>query len=151
MSNRIAFALMLLVTLPVWAHQLHLDWQLRSGQIEMTAYYDDDTPADEADVRLLDAAGTLIGTTKTDERGMAYLPIPKEGTYRLEVKHIGHRASWELHFDPVGEVSEPRNESEHLVPHLALWQRLLLGFGIIFGFFGSLKLFYRWKKRNRNE
>ena len=58
--------------------------------VRVEAFFDDETPAESAEVQVTDAAGAVVATGKTDERGVWTFPCPVPGQYTLAVKSIGH-------------------------------------------------------------
>lgn len=74
------------------AHAMHTKVEVGAAEVKLLAYFDEDLPADFAEVVVADAAGAAVLTGKTDARGVwTFLP-PKPGDYRLTVKHeqTGH-------------------------------------------------------------
>ncbi|QJW96321.1 carboxypeptidase regulatory-like domain-containing protein [Frigoriglobus tundricola] len=58
--------------------------------VRVDAYFDDDTPAESAEVQVTDAAGNVIASGRTDERGVWTFPRPAPGAYTLAAKSVGH-------------------------------------------------------------
>jgi nickel transport protein len=54
------------------------------------AGFDDETPAEGATVRLLEAGGTLVAEGKTDEKGVWKTTRPGKGKYVVKVESLGH-------------------------------------------------------------
>lgn len=73
------------------AHALHADVTV-GAEIKVLAYYDDDTPAEFAEVVVTDADGAAVAQGKADERGVWTFPKPKPGAYVLVAKSVGHTA-----------------------------------------------------------
>lgn len=81
------------------AHAMHADLITTADPFKLTAYFDEDLPAEFADVTVTDAEGNVVLTGKTDERGVFTFPRPKPGTYTLRVKSTGHVAKREFTVD----------------------------------------------------
>ncbi|MBM3981468.1 MAG: carboxypeptidase regulatory-like domain-containing protein [Planctomycetes bacterium] len=73
------------------AHALHADVTV-GAEIKLLAYYDEDAPAEFAEVVVTDSDGTVVLRGKTDEKGVWSFPAPKPGAYTLAVKSVGHTA-----------------------------------------------------------
>ena len=80
------------------AHGLHATVTVTDTDVKLEAFYDEELPADVADVTVTDADGNVVQTGKTDDRGLWSFPKPKPGTYKLVVSQIGHvaRRSFEV-------------------------------------------------------
>lgn len=59
--------------------------------IRVEAGYDDDTPADGAKVTVTDAAGAVVASGVTDDRGVWTFSRPGPGRYTIAVESAGHR------------------------------------------------------------
>ncbi len=70
---------------PALAHALGAECKLHGERVELEAYYDDDTPARDAKVRLLDADKKLLAEGRTDAQGRCALPAPQPGRYQVVV------------------------------------------------------------------
>lgn len=68
------------------AHGLHATVTVTDTDVKLEAFYDEELPADVADVTVTDADGTVVQTGKTDERGLWSFPKPKPGAYTLTVR-----------------------------------------------------------------
>ena len=93
--TRSAFILAGLLALPatVSAHGLGADAKLADGRVVVEAYYDDDTPAADADVSVVDESWQSIAAGKTDTAGRWSFPAPPSGSYKVVVDAgAGHRA-----------------------------------------------------------
>ncbi len=86
---------MLLLAGIAHAHGLDLEADHIGAAIVVTAYYDDDTPAADATVRVEDASGGIVGEGRTDERGCWSFPTPPAGRYKIRVNagdgHVARR------------------------------------------------------------
>ena len=74
------------------AHALGADCKVNGDRVELEAYYDDDTPARDANVRVQDARQHLVAEGRTDAEGRWSFARPGAGTYRVIVDAgAGHR------------------------------------------------------------
>jgi hypothetical protein len=82
----------LLVVRPVAAHALGAECKIVGDQVEVEAYYSDDTQARDACVRVVDAEKTCVAEGRTDARGRWRFKLPPVGIYWVEVDAgVGHR------------------------------------------------------------
>ncbi|MBA4188844.1 MAG: hypothetical protein C0467_12675 [Planctomycetaceae bacterium] len=91
------------------AHDLRLVVKLppETPDVLLTeAGFDDESPADEATVTIIDSNGTVIAEAKTDERGMCRFARPGPGKYTAKIVAFGHRDKVE--FDVAGPEIEYR-------------------------------------------
>jgi hypothetical protein len=88
----IALGLALLAARPAAAHGLGAQCRVRGGQVEVEAYYDDDTPATQARVVVRGPGNETVAEGRTDAAGRWSFPLPPAGTYRVTVDAgAGHR------------------------------------------------------------
>jgi hypothetical protein len=92
------------------AHALHADVTV-GAEIKVLAYFDDDTPAEFAEVVVTDADGAEVVKGKTDERGLWTFPKPKPGAYVLVAKSVGHTAQVKFAV-PAPRAAEPGGDGE---------------------------------------
>ena len=100
----IAAAGALLAPAPAFAHAIHADVTVADA-VTLLAYFEEDVPAEFAEVQVTDADGAVVASGKTDARGAWTFPKPKPGAYTLTVKSIGHVAKREFRVD--GEPDAP--------------------------------------------
>src|SRR5688572_25957367 len=67
------------------AHAPAAKWKIKNGVVHIEAFFDDDTPAGEAKVQVLDNQGNAILTGTTDARGLSSFPAPAAGAYQLVI------------------------------------------------------------------
>ncbi len=121
-----------------FAHKLFAD--VKVGEtIQLVAYFEEDVPAELAQVTVTDAAGQTVFTGQTDERGMLQFPKPAPGAYTLRVRCIGHTAKVTFEVPgPVGATPTAPAASDG-VPVVFTEERvdagvrLALGVGILLG------------------
>ena len=90
---------------PAAAHAMHADVTVADA-VTLLAYFEEDVPAEFAEVQVTDADGAVVASGKTDARGLWTFPKPKPGAYTLTVKLIGHMATRE--FRVAGEPDAPQ-------------------------------------------
>jgi hypothetical protein len=82
---------MLILLLLCIPHKLCAKLDIQADKLIVEAFYDNDIPAENAKVKLLQQQKTLAEVT-TDDRGMCTLAIPPAGDYLLEINAGGgHR------------------------------------------------------------
>jgi hypothetical protein len=132
-----SIVLLLLYSTPIHAHKMLLSCTLKADRVLVEVFYDDDTPAQEAEVRLGADEQNVIASGKTDERGNWFCAIPAAGTYQVWATSTGHKAKGEIVVPASGSQakanhspsSEPTREEQTRVP----WDRLAIGLGIVTG------------------
>jgi hypothetical protein len=136
------------------AHDLGAECKLRGKQVQVEAYFDDDTPAGDARVRVLSGAGQAIIEGRTDGKGRWEFPAPPPGKYRVVVyAGAGHLAEVTI---SVPEQSQPSSSTEAMPisagPARAEftrfpWLKVAAGFGTIAGGAVLLRLLLRLRRR----
>ena len=115
---------------PVFAHKLMITCRLEGDQLRVEAYYEDDTPAQEARITV-SKDGVIVAEGKTDERGIWIGQRPAAGEYHLKAISAGHTASETL---PVPDVSEHSPEidigHQHRRDSVGI-QWINLGYGLL--------------------
>ena len=80
------------MTLAIMLHGLHAEAKLKGDRVTVEAFFDDDTPAGNAQVKVTSANGDAIGEGRTDEKGVWSFPRPAPGKYTVVVDGgDGHR------------------------------------------------------------
>lgn len=96
---------LLLLTLP---HAVDVQCKVQGEHLVIEAYYDDDTPAQEAKVEVVDAAGTVVASGRTDDKGVLRLARPGHGTYTVRVDAgAGHRVKKSMTIGAAGVAPTP--------------------------------------------
>lgn len=127
------------------AHAMHAKVDVTNDPARLDAYYDEDFPAEFADVTVTDADGNVVLTGKTDERGVWTFPRPKPGTYLATVKQAdGHRAKCE--FTVAGAAEPPAERTVFIEPRLNKWVGLSIGVAVLLGVSGI-----SWLRRRRGR
>jgi hypothetical protein len=74
------------------AHGLGAECKLHGKRVELEAYFDDDTPARGATVRVEDVGRKAVAEGRTDAKGLWSFPRPQPGRYVVHVDAgAGHR------------------------------------------------------------
>jgi hypothetical protein len=89
------------------AHAVHIDWKIAGTELVVVASFDNDLPADDAEVILLGPDDTVIASGKTDDAGTWRAPAPPPGTYRLTVKAFANHSQ-----TVVIDIASPAGVSE---------------------------------------
>ena len=94
---------------PAHAHAVHVDWKVAGTELVVVAYFNDEIPADDAEVTLRGADGTVIATGRTDDTGTWKHPTPPPGSYQLHIKALaGHEKTVTVVLAPAAtEADEP--------------------------------------------
>lgn len=148
-------AILLLLTSTAWiilpamsfAHGLGVTWKRDGKQINVEAFYDDDTAADKAKIHVVNGAGDKIGEGVTDDDGKWSFPTPKAGVYEIHVDAgAGHRAKKRLEIAEDAPAAPPEETREEMTR--TPWLRILSGLTIIAGGSGALMLgFYLTRQK----
>jgi nickel transport protein len=107
-------------------------------RLRVEAYYEDDTPADDAKVTVLQGE-TVVAEGKTDDKGVWSCPLPPPGSYRVKVLSVGHVGLKAVEIaGPPLETSDPGsdpavNPEQRAENTKTPWNRLGLGVGLILG------------------
>ncbi len=117
------------------AHGLGVDWKLRDNQVEVEAFYDDDTPAIKAKVQVVGIDDKVVASGVTDTEGKWTFAAPSSGKYEIRVDAgAGHRAKKALVVpprdseDPAPPVADGQTRAEFTrIP----WLNIMLGMALI--------------------
>lgn len=133
----IAFAILAPLTAPgtAWAHALGAECKLRDGKVHVEAFFEDDTPAQEARVRVLGEDGLELLQTKTDAQGRCSFIAPTPGRYQLVVDDgAGHRVELRMTIpqSTVVTTSEPVTQGPGREEFTRFpWMRVIAGLSVI--------------------
>lgn len=132
------------VSAPVAAHDLRakLDPDA-TNPLRIEAWFDDDTPAQQARVSVVRSTGETVASGFTDERGLWSFPRPGPGLYRITVESTGHR-------DDTLRFTVPGAENPTAAPVVEEETRLNKNLGLIIGLvllLGGSLLFLRLRAR----
>jgi nickel transport protein len=122
------------------AHALGAECRLKGDKVHVEAYFEDDTPAQQAAVRVLDAEEHEIVKGQTDVKGFWSFDAPPPGRYQVIIDAgAGHRVVQKLTISergiagqtsqaPPAQVGDaPSREEFTSFP----WLKVLLGVGTI--------------------
>jgi nickel transport protein len=132
----------LLVPSRAGAHAMFVDVKHAEDPVKVLAYFDEDMPAEFADVTVTGADGNVVLTGKTDEHGVWTFPRPtKSGTYTVTVKLTGHVAKREFTVDGEAETTAAPAR------RLNKWVGLGIGVAVLLGASGLSWLLRRRGRR----
>jgi hypothetical protein len=145
MRSFLSVTLLLAAVSPVLAHRLIVDPKIDGDRIRVEAYYEDDTPAQNALVTVF-RGEQKVAEGRTDDKGVWTCPKPAPATYTVQVKDSGHAGSKVLVIpDPsagpsvVGGEPETREEKTRTP-----WGRIAVGLALIVG----LTLLWRYRPKS---
>ncbi len=123
------FCLILLFPGGAQAHGLHAKVETRGQQLRLEAWYDDDTPAEKAKVRVVQH-GKMIREGLTDERGLWHTELLPAGKYVFEVDGgAGHRTEVELVVEDDAATATGGKSREEVSQQK--WIGVIIGLGLI--------------------
>ena len=89
----LTFLVLGIVPVAAHAHALGVSCMLRGDKVEVEVFYDDDTPAINAKVEVLDANEKVTLSGMTDTQGRWTFAVPAAGQYQVRADAgAGHRA-----------------------------------------------------------
>jgi hypothetical protein len=141
----LTIAVALFVASPALAHRLHVRAKVIGVQVRVEAFYDDDTPGQEAKVTLK-LGEQLVAEGQTDDKGVWTGPRPKPGSYVVRAETLGHADKTTLdvpELEQTPAVVEPPPAEEPRPRTHTPWGRLAVGLGVI----GGLWLAWRIARR----
>jgi hypothetical protein len=130
----LAATVLLVGSSPAFAHRLHVVAKVTGEQVRVEAFYDDDTPAQEAKVTVA-AGDRLVAEGRTDEKGVWTGATPAPGTYTVRAESVGHAAKETLVVAGPDRVpaAEPTAADERARQTRTPWARLAAGLAVIGG------------------
>lgn len=112
-------------------HNLCAKVKVTEQNLRIEAWFDNDTPADGAKVKLL-LNKKVMQEAVTDERGICTMPTPALGSYVIEVyAGGGHRA--EVPFTIESMIDEQTAGADEASVRQRRWWGAIAGLGIIAG------------------
>ncbi len=93
----------------VFAHRLHVQVKQVRESLQIEAFYEDDTPAQQGRVKLSDENNKVVAQALTDEKGRCEIALPVAGTYLVEVETLGHSVREKIKVLPK-VASNPKSE-----------------------------------------
>jgi hypothetical protein len=129
---RVSIAAITLIALgatPAFAHKLCVEAKPRTDHVHVEAYYDDDTPAQEAKITI-HKGDAVVAEGRTDEKGVWTCMLPP-GHYTVRAETLGHAAKETFDVpERVEEVAQPSDDQRAENTQFPIW-RVVLGLGII--------------------
>jgi hypothetical protein len=96
-TSALGLAIILLCVPHAHAHALRADARVGKDKVTVKAFFDDDTPAAQALVRIFDSGKKIVAEGRTNSKGFWSCPLLPAGEYQVSVDAgAGHRASKEL-------------------------------------------------------
>jgi hypothetical protein len=87
------------------AHGLYARAELRGSQLRIEAWFDDDTPAEQAKVKIV-SGGVVVREGTSDEKGLWLTEALPAGKYQIQVDAgAGHRRDTEFIMPEKGDIS----------------------------------------------
>ena len=137
------------------AHAVGLEWRFRDDRVVIGVFYDDDSPAVRAKVRVLDGDDREIESGLTDEKGGWSFARPAPGRYTIDVDAgAGHTVRETIAVAQAGtaQTSEDVNDGQRRDKFTRFpWVGLLLGLLIIAGLAGAFVLVAAFRKGIRGK
>lgn len=126
----LALSITLLFGSNLFAHQLLLETKIEATQVRVEAFFDDDSPADEAAIQVISEGGEVIAKGKTDANGVWYFLRPKTGSYTLKASSVGHvgKKTLVVPEEPKPVETPSTREEQTQTP----WAKIGIGLGLIF-------------------
>jgi hypothetical protein len=112
-------------------HGLYAHVELRNGQVHLESWFDDDTPAQQAKVKII-AGGHTLREGLTDDKGVWTTERLPPGKYQIQVDAgAGHRKelTFEMPADASAHTAGP-TKNEVREQH---WIGILLGLAVVLG------------------
>lgn len=126
-----------LTPVQAWAHNIDFEWKQVGERVTVEAFFDDDTPAREARVQLLDQDKVVIASGVTDAKGLCTLPARVLGEHDLVVDAgAGHRKERKIRIvavlpsGPTGEVASQGGANREDATAFP-WGRIAIGLAVI--------------------
>jgi hypothetical protein len=125
----VAIALLTLGASPAFAHKMYVEGKPLTDHVRVEAYYEDDTPAQEAKIKIL-KDDAVVAEGRTDEKGVWTCVLPP-GHYSVRAETLGHAANCVIEV-PVRaeEVVPPSDDQRAANTRFPIW-RVALGLAII--------------------
>jgi nickel transport protein len=119
MSSRFVVVATLFFAAPstVSAHGIGVEARLKGDRVAVEAFFDDDTPAADAEVAVTTENGAVVAEGKADAKGMWSFPAPAPGKYRVTVDAGGgHRAKTTITIPARPAAAQSTTPSEGAAP-----------------------------------
>ena len=147
---------------PTFAHNLIVFPRIKGERLHVEAFYEDDTPAQQAKITVLNG-DKVVAEGRTDDKGVWSCPKPVPGTYLVKAESLGHAAKETL------VIAEPKANAENSITGSPIavvddsdsmaseeraektrtpWRRVGLGLGAIIGVTVISLLFRKARAKN---
>lgn len=149
----LAGLILTLVPAVAQAHALGIDCKLRDGKVKVEAFYDDDSPAQNAKVQVVNAKEEVVASGTTDAQGLWSFLTPAPGRYEVRVDAgAGHRAKKAIDIPaPTTQgdtISEGTTRAEFTrIP----WLKVLIGLAVIGSLGGAFLLASLIREKAKEE
>lgn len=126
---------------PAFAHQMFIQPTRQNDRVRVEVYFEDDSPADDAEIELRGETGEVMLRGKADAKGVWTFPCPVAGTYLLKATCLGHVATipWTVADVPTSDSSQQRAENTRTPWWGVVGGILVIGLGCT--------LWYWWRQR----
>jgi len=146
-SLKIVF-LLLIITLPVYAHGANISWEMKDDSVHIEAMFDNGTPMGSAQVTVFSASAPTVVYTSgiTDENGQfTFLPDKEMSlNWDVQARKAGHGDI--IHFTLGNE-----DRSASVQAGFTTLQIILMSVSIVWGFIGTALFFASKKKETGNS
>lgn len=140
--------LLFVASLPAFAHRLHVSARVDADRVRIEAYYDDDTPAQEAKITILQGE-TVIVEGRTDDKGVFEFLKPNPGSYEVRGASTGHTAKEDFEIAELPSTEKKADVDDREEKTRTPWRRIGMGLGLILGVAIASFLLRRSTPRNR--
>jgi nickel transport protein len=142
--------MLLLVPSAVRAHAVGAECRVEGNRVVIEAYFDDDTPAQAALIKVFDRSDMLVAQGKADSKGIFSCTRPPEGQYRVVVDAgAGHRTEVEMQVPAPPQPDEiPREVISEGARRAEFTQYPWLKVSVGLGFIGLFSFAF-WAARRR--
>jgi nickel transport protein len=132
-ASALTIAVALLCLSHAAAHALLADVRAGKDRVTVEAFFDDDTPAAQALVKVFDSGKKIVAEGKTDTKGVWTFPLPPPGEYQLVVDAgAGHRATKKLVVSARNQSTDNAAAAEHTFPdNSSRWLKVAIGLSAI--------------------
>lgn len=141
-------ALIAVIAFPavIQAHGMDIHPALLPDKLRVTVLYDDDTPARNATVKLINESGAIVMTANSNDQGIVEWPRPPAGEYQLKADDgQGHARTRKLLIAVEGTMIPQENKSSER------WLTIVGGLAIIAALSWALRWFLRGSEKNANS
>ena len=147
MRSSLPLVALLLATQAALAHNLMTDPRMVGGRLRVEVFYDDDTPAQGAQV-IVRSGDETVAEGRTDEKGVWVWEKPLPGAYTVHGQSLGHASRPETVEIAESDISRTTTDAARESAARAArtgtpWRNLALGLGLI----GAVVVLGRLRRR----